>query len=445
MHMMKQTVDNERYTSFSEKESTLFNSKRILIIGGGVGGCCTALKLAELGYSVVVFEKNKLFSGSSSRTPGRMGLGFHYVNQETSIMYLKSTINFVKAFPGFRIGEELPWAHPLRHGRYFITKDSLFSPEHILTTYAAIQSEYANLIQKDKSNEVFGPADQLYRVLEPSAYCNEVNGDHVALGIETAEHLLNWPKFSTHLVKRMLAHKNITIYEDTEVINIVKNSDKNRRYTFVTETTHKTNKPMKRIFSGNFVVNATWEHLDKINSLAAISMPQELRTNRVKILCEVILPESLKNSPSMFFCMGPYCMFSNMGDGRGMMTFAPKTNLEYATDVDVSDYAKRLLAGNATWEEKNNFAQEIIAGVAQYIPAMHQAKFSDVKFGVVKTIGEVDIFNCDSQFHRRDYDGIREDEAGWISNPCMKLLYCLENANTIVQLIENHFKTKVSS
>lgn len=411
------------------------NSKTVIVVGGGAGGCCTALKLAEAGYKVILLEKNKLFSGSSSRTPGRMGLGFHYVDSQTAIMYLKATINFVRAFPGFRIGEELPLDHSYRHGRYFITPDSLFSAEEILKTYQKIQSAYAQLIKEDPRNEVFGPAETIYRILSPEEYSEDVNMSKVAVGIETAEHLLDWPKFSNYLRAKILAEKNITVYEDTAVINVIQHPAMTPRYHILTAASNDHSSSIKS-FSASYVINSTWEHLDKLNQLAGFSMPEQVRTNRVKILCEVELPPALINSPSMFFCMGPHCMFSNMGNGRGMMTYAQKTNLEYSTDLEVSENAIRLLAGQASPEEKTELSQQIIAGVAQYIPQMQDAKMLDVKFGVVKTIGEVDIFNCESKFHCRDYHGIRVEAEGWISNPCMKLLYCLENANIITNLIE---------
>ncbi|MDQ8040043.1 MAG: NAD(P)-binding protein, partial [Rickettsiella sp.] len=61
---------------------------QIAIIGGGVGGCMAGLELAKQfpDVKIIIFDKNnKLLQGTSNCTPGRMGLGFHYVHEKSAI------------------------------------------------------------------------------------------------------------------------------------------------------------------------------------------------------------------------------------------------------------------------------------------------------------------------------------------------------------------------
>lgn len=106
--------------------------KTVAVIGGGAGGCGSSLALAERGWKVHLFEKNTIFSGTSGITCGRLGLGFHYIDLETSLKLMRATIRLVKTFPGHCVGEDFPSSHPIRRGRYFITNDSLASPHDIL-------------------------------------------------------------------------------------------------------------------------------------------------------------------------------------------------------------------------------------------------------------------------------------------------------------------------
>ena len=162
------------------------------------------------------------------------------------------------------------------------------------------------------------------------------------------------------------------------------------------------------------------------------------RTNRLKALLIVKLPESLIQANSMLFCMGQHCMFSNLGNGLGMMTFAQVTNMEASSDLSLSHDANRFLNDGATEEEKYNIGCEIRAGVAKYIPEMAKATIVDVKFGVVQTAGTLtlsDLSNTHNEFHKRDYDSIREEQIGLISNPCIKLFYFVRNGEVVTRLI----------
>lgn len=51
---------------------------KIAIIGAGWYGCHLAICLIEHGHDIVIYEKNKIFSGSSSKNQNRLHLGFHY-------------------------------------------------------------------------------------------------------------------------------------------------------------------------------------------------------------------------------------------------------------------------------------------------------------------------------------------------------------------------------
>jgi len=54
---------------------------RVAVIGAGVNGVCSAIKLAEAGYSVKVFEKGKAFSETSSKSSRMFHGGIRYLEQ----------------------------------------------------------------------------------------------------------------------------------------------------------------------------------------------------------------------------------------------------------------------------------------------------------------------------------------------------------------------------
>lgn len=418
--------------------------QRVVVIGAGVGGCFSALELAEVKnpdgtpkYSITLIEKQpEVLRGSSDKTPGRAGLGFHYVHIPTALMYLRETVAFQRKFGAvrdFRVGATLPEHAPVRHGRYVITKDSKPSKEEILRTYSAIQAEYQRLVDLDPANAVFGPPKNLFRVLDPSEYQQHVNMDKADICVETAEHLLDWPEFRKYIIDKLEQCPNIKIRTGVSV-NEIKTAatDASLPSPYMVMAARASR---EESHPANFVINCTWENIRQLNATAKLTSPQ-VRSNRLKALIFVKLPESLREMNSYFFCMGPHAMFSNLGNGVAAMTYAPDTSMDTSTDEVVPERIQRFLNGSATLDEKSRKAKAILAGVAQYIPGIAHAEIIDVYFGIVQTNGTVDIFDHKSQFNQRDYSGITVEDWGFISNACMKLMYGPENGVTVKEIVE---------
>ncbi|CDZ77575.1 bifunctional tRNA (mnm(5)s(2)U34)-methyltransferase/FAD-dependent cmnm(5)s(2)U34 oxidoreductase [Legionella massiliensis] len=413
----------------------------IIVIGAGAAGFSAALALANRGYKVKLIERQTLGAGSSGRNPGRMGHGFHYVDVETAKMYLRASIQVQRTYPGYLVGgDKLSDDHFLRHGRYFITKDSDNTPTEILATYAAIKEEYKRLIAEDPDNEVFGPVDKFFRVLDPEEYETVVNMDKIALGVETAERLFDWKSFATNIRNKILEHPNITLHEHTEVVSIEHGEYGDKRFILKAKQRLANGAVVDSNYETDYVVNSTWQNIEELNDQLGLVMVPGARTNRLKSLLVVKLPESLKNANSMFFCMGQHGMFSNLGNGYGMLTYANVTNMAAFAGLNIDENTKRLLDGGATAAEKSKIASEMLAGVAKYIPEMKNAEAVDVVFGIVQTEGKLtlaELKDPKSSVHRRNYHGVREEQIGVVSNPAVKLFYFVENGELVANLIED--------
>ncbi len=413
------------------------NDPIIYVIGGGIAGCSTALKLADSDHKVVILEANSdILLGSSDGTPCRISLGFHYSDEATAIKLLETSIDLVRHYPGYKITDRTSnkdQAH-LGRGRYFVTKDSLFKPEEVEKIYKKLQGRYSELVRQDRKNKVFGDPKNFFRKLDLAEYKDVANVDNIALAFETAETFLDWPKLKSTIVEKIKNHKNINLHTHTEVID-AKPYDKDERYALTVK-----NKELgsTELYKADIVVNASWQNIEAINDKVGIGMHQNSRTNRTKVMIEVRLPDSLKNSNSMFFCFGPFCSFTNLGDGRGFITYEPVTNIEQSTSLHVPELSARLLSGGATDQEKRDYGRRIIEGVAQFIPDMAHAEYVNAKFGNVLTKGEVNISARDSKFHQRLEDGVEDKMLGWIDNASMKLIRFMRNGVKASDLIGRH-------
>ena len=412
---------------------------KFLIIGGGAGGCASALELAKAGHTVVLVEKrDDLLAGSSDDTPCRLGLGFHYIDINTAKKYLRSTITFLKKYPEFVLGRDKDPSHPYLHWRYFVVKDSQFKLSKIDEVYGQLKEYYKELIKEDSDNAVLGNPENFYRPLAIDEFENHVNKKIVITGFETAEQVLDWPRFKSYMINEVEAHPNITVYKNCEVLD-VKHSDKHAGFVV---SIQKQNINQEKL-SADFIVNCAWENVEAINHKAGFFTQPGARTNRLKVIVEIELPANFEaNGPvnSMFFCFGPHCSFTNLGNGKGYISYEPVTNIELSSTLELPALSKRLLYNKASEDDVLYYGQEILAGVVKYIPGLKDSKITGAKFGIVKTKGTVDIYSADSDFHKRDYSGVESQQIRWIDNSCMKLLYMLDNAKEVADLAEKHIK-----
>jgi hypothetical protein len=407
---------------------------KIIVIGGGIAGCTTAIELAKRGHRVVILEQAQdILQGTSARTPGRMGLGYHYFDLNTAKLYMENTVEFMKKYSDCFLGDkDQPY---LRDGRYFVVKDSLIPLQNLMATYDAVSHHFEEMCQRDPSNKIFQSL-HLHRTLDPSEFEDDVNLERISFAIQTKECLLNWKKFDQRLRKEIAGYKNISIKTDFKVDNIKTSGN---GFTLISSSAIEE--------SSDYVINCTWQNIEFLNEKLGISNSNFFKkdphmTSRLKLLAEVKLPEKLIKKHSMFFCVGPHAMFSNLGDGIGRITYAPVTNFGTTNKNRMPDVFEKWLREGLDEKETRYYGQKIINGVATYIPAMKDAEIIKVIPGIVKSKGDVDINNKNSAFHKRDYDGVAERQIGWVENAAMKLFYCLGNARKTADIIDKQTLAK---
>lgn len=358
-----------------------------------------------------------------------MGLGYHYFDSETAKLYMTNTVEFMKNYSDCFLGDES--TSYLRNGRYFITKDSLVSAQDLMASYDEISAEFEKLCDEDPSNKIF-KTSHLHRTMRSNEFQEDVNMEKVAFAIETKELLLDWKKYEARL-KKELEQAGVIVRTGFEISRVGRAED--GKFELVSGSGEQ--------YSADYVINCTWQNIDKINEMVGIGDartkkddPNKSVTSRLKLLAEVELPESLREKHSMFFCVGPHAMFSNLGDGIGRITYAPITNFGVTTDIQMPKQFERWLNHGLSLEEQQEYGNKIIEGVAKYIPAMKDAKLKNVIPGIVKSKGAVRLDDRESPFHKRNYDGVEEQQIGWIDNAAMKLFYAFENAKKVSKIIE---------
>lgn len=414
--------------------------KKVTIIGGGAAGCATAWELAEQGLLVDILEyREELLEGSSDDTPCRLGLGFHYIDIPTAIKYLQATIGFVKKYPEFIIAGDQPNSHPYRRGRYIVVKDSVFTFSQIQSVYEALKSEYRRLVDEDPSNKVFGDPENFYRFLTLNEYKDDINPDIVLAGIETAEQILDWPRFKKFYSQKIKSHPNIKIHNNIEVARITHDQEETG-FTIHAQST-KDQTPVK--FQTNSLVNSAWESIEALSKTAGFS-PSEgvIRTNRLKVIIEVTLPPDFESEQhlvnSLFFCFGPHAAFTNVSKGRGYISYEPLTNIGMSTAVELPESFKKIMYAHISDDEKFVIAEKIhraenVSNIITYylsIADEESKKLLLSKFEKINDLLDLDLL-----------PQIFEDQANIIKDEMVKLL--LMQVETFLAKLDEPEKTKL--
>ena len=309
---------------------------KIVIIGGGIAGCATALELANHSYEITLIERrDSLLSGSSNNTPCRIGLGFHYHDEETAKKYLHAAVSIVKKYSEFLLAADKPQSHPYRRGRYFVVDDSLFPLRNIESTFEVLKREYIKLITEDNRNAVFGDPIDFYRYLKIGEYQALVNPDRVIAGFETAEQILDWPRLKNYLTTQVETHPRIRVFKNFEVTDIQRNTGHPRFFIKA-----KENSAVERHIETDFIINSSWEGIEKINYQAGFDNATEKRTNRLKVIVEIELPADFEKGEcvnSMFFCLAHIALLIILVMAKGLLV----TNL-----LQILNKAKRWIYPN---------------------------------------------------------------------------------------------------
>lgn len=271
--------------------------------------------------------------------------------------------------------------------------------------------------------------------MDSHEYAPYVDTGAVVAGIDTAEMLMDWQVVRRMLLERVTASSRIVVAVGHEFVAIEKRGPHD---LIVVAQRDDAQAPLRRIHV-DMIVNSSWHNIDHVNAMAGLDKGATA-VNRVKVIAGVALPPALQQRSSMFFCMGPFAMFSNMIDGRGMVTYAPVTNYRTFLGRDGRKEIDRLLHHGPGAAESAELGRAIVEGVSRFVPAMWEAKVLSVRFGVVRTQGSCDINDPNSDMHRRNYSGVVREADDIITNPATKLIYFARNADAVTSMIDQIFK-----
>ncbi len=134
--------------------------KKIAIIGGGIAGSSIAMYLAKYNVDIDVFEAGtSLVNGPPICHLHAGGNLYREISDAQCIALLKESIDTVQYFPH---------ALNVRPTIIAVPRIDKGQPEELIPRLELLQQTYADLIDIDKANEVFGPASDYFKTYSKS-------------------------------------------------------------------------------------------------------------------------------------------------------------------------------------------------------------------------------------------------------------------------------------
>ena len=137
------------------------NNTSVGVVGGGMAGSTVALRLAEQGISVTLFEEGaSLVNGPPICHLHAGGNLYREISDEQCMTLLRQSIDTLRVFPH---------TANIRPTVIAIPKHDNGHPEQLLSRLHKLRQEYASLIEKDQENKVLGPVDEYFKLYDREA------------------------------------------------------------------------------------------------------------------------------------------------------------------------------------------------------------------------------------------------------------------------------------
>lgn len=134
------------------------SSLSVGIIGGGIAGSTIALRLAELGINVEIFEEGiSLVNGPPICHLHAGGNLYREISDEQCITLLQQSIDSLKVFPH---------TVNVRPTVIAVPKPDKGDPVNLIPRLSKLQSFYRQLVEQDPTNQVIGHPDGYFKLYE---------------------------------------------------------------------------------------------------------------------------------------------------------------------------------------------------------------------------------------------------------------------------------------
>jgi hypothetical protein len=360
----------------------------VAIVGCGIFGAMTAIRLAESGLKVTIYDANKMgLQGASLNNQNRLHLGFHYPrDDETAAQCIKGFADFKNEFPECILDN-------FENAYFIASKGSLTSPE-----------EYLKFCERLKLN---------FKIIDPKKFDPVVK--NVDLGILCDEVVYD-SKILEKIVSKKFKTLGIVPKFNSKITNI---SKINASYSL------EVNGKKNEIFDA--VINCTYANLNQLNSQVGGKVKQlQYEYTMVPIV-------DLSRPPVGITVMdGPFMTVLPFGkSGDFLLYHVSHTVIERSISTEMPEAWKCSETSPASHKDTQDIFRNILHSFEEFVPSVNSAQLK----GFLQTTRVV-LPNKEKTDARPSI--INEIDEGFLSVFTAKIDHCMWVSKEISQRINNY-------
>lgn len=321
---------------------------RTAIIGGGVFGAATSIRLAEAGHTVTVFERLSGLLLSTSRYGNRLHMGYHYPRDEPTVRQcLRGYERFKRDFREAILGE-------VSNAYFIASRDSRVSASEFL--------EFCDRMELP------------FRLIPSADHAHRIN--NVAVGIATPEVVFD-PAILARLLMGRLAGLGVSMRFGHEVTHIEPAIPEGFAITAA------DGEP--EIFDA--IVNCGYANASRIAAMLGYASP----TRQYEYLAVPIVELDRERwRDSITILDGPFFTLLPFGGGSHLLCHVEHSVVarEYAPLLDAAWFRPET-APFASLDRQRTF-ETIIAGCVDYMPELGRARLKGFAEGARMVLAGVD-------------------------------------------------------
>lgn len=367
------------------------------VLGGGLQGCCTAVALAERGVRVTIFDRNDaLLRRAAVANEGKVHLGYMYAGDPT-LATARTMMRGALAFAPFferHLGSSFPSLATSVPAVYVVHRDSQQSPDHVadyLATVHGLVREVAN----GQPNAYFGKDLKAGLRAWSRAEREQVfDRDAAVAAFDTPEVAINPVELAGALSAYIAAHPRIEVRLGRTVKSVAIEGEKVRTHS------DGNDGPSSDLF--DHVVNALWDGRLALNAAAGLHANRPW-LHRLKYGVSFRFPLGAAPPPSVTFVLGPFGEVVSYGDGLTYLTWYPECIQGISSALAPPDWPT-----HPDEPLRSRIVARTLRAISNIVPSLRGLDAESlpeacVKGGVIVAWGATDIYDPNSELHRR-YD-----------------------------------------